>query len=114
MIFGKPLNFFVILAAVLAATLCFGTASAVLGVGSRIAVIAATTSGNSVVQDEIRERNKQIEELQRQIEEYQIQADSSRTKSKTLENEIARLNAEINQVQLEIRSLNLSTRQARR
>ncbi|OGN01725.1 MAG: hypothetical protein A3I26_01590 [Candidatus Yanofskybacteria bacterium RIFCSPLOWO2_02_FULL_43_10] len=108
MIFGKPLNFFVILAAVLAATLCFGTASAVLGVGSRIAVIAATTSGNSVVQDEIRERNKQIEELQRQIEEYQIQADSSRTKSKTLENEIARLNAEINQVQLEIRSLNLS------
>lgn len=81
---------------------------AALGVGSRVAVIAATISGNSVVQDEIQERNRQIEELQRQIEENQAQADAAGTKSKTLENEIARLNAEIKQVQLEIRALDLS------
>ena len=64
-------------------------------------------SGQTGVQQDILEREKQIEELERQKDEYQRQISEKQGEARTLQSEIFILDIEIKQIQVEIRKLDL-------
>ncbi len=64
-------------------------------------------SGQTVVQQDILERERQISELERQKEEYQRQISEKQGEARTLQGEIFILDTEIKQIRVEIRKLDL-------